>query len=120
MTEAYRRKFLAWNAETNARTMANNAQKLGQRLTWEAAVERGDVDGGHLIKRWAGVLDDREREEHVAMEDEVVGWDEHFSNGEMTPGESTYNCRCIAVYFTARDPQAARRPAFAGGRARVA
>jgi hypothetical protein len=119
MTEAYRRKFLAWNAETNARTMANNAQKLGQHLTWEEAIARGDVEGERLMKRWAGTLDDRERDEHLAMEDEVVGWNEHFSNGEMVPGESTFNCRCVAIYFTARDPLQARRPGRTGGRAQV-
>lgn len=108
-TDAYRRRMLAFNADTNTRTMALDAQKLGQRLTWDAAVERGDIDGGRLMKRWGGVMDARERDEHVAMEGEVVGYDESFSNGEQVPGESTFNCRCIAFFFTARDPLTARR-----------
>lgn len=92
MTETYLRRRIAQNTGTIARTAALDAQKLGQRLTWEAAVERGDVDGERLMKRWAGVMDDRERDEHVAMEGETVGWDEPYSNGQMQPGENEFNC----------------------------
>lgn len=99
MTDAYRRKMIAFNANTNARTAALDSMKLGQRLTWADAVDNGIVDRDRLMKRWVGVMDDRERDEHVEMEGEEVQFDEPFSNGELVPGESTYNCRCIAVYF---------------------
>lgn len=110
MTEQYRKRFIAFNAETNARTAALDAQKLGQELSWQDAVDRGDIDGARLFKRWSTTLDGRERPEHHAMHGEVVRHDEYFSNGEMTPGESTFNCRCVAMYFTAMDPAAARKP----------
>lgn len=98
MVATYRRRFVAWNAETNARTAALDAQKLGQRLSWEDAARRGIVDGDRLEKTWSGVLDNREREEHLRMEGQTVPADSRFSNGEFTPGDSTFNCRCIAVY----------------------
>lgn len=101
MVDAYRRRMEAYNAETQARTAALDAQKLAQRLTWDDAVRAGTVDGSELLKRWSGVLDDRERESHLEMEGEVVPWNEPFSNGQMIPGEDEYNCRCIAVYFLA-------------------
>lgn len=101
MTDAYLRRMEAFNAETIARTATLDAQRLGQHLTWEQAVERGDIDGGKLTKRWSGTLDDREREEHLAMEGETVPWDAPFSNGQMVPGDSEYNCRCVAIYETA-------------------
>lgn len=96
---AYRRKMISFNANTNARTAALDAMKLGQRLAWQDAIDHGIVDGDRLMKTWIGVMDDRERPEHVAMEKETVPFAEPFSNGEMICGESTYNCRCIPRYF---------------------
>lgn len=102
--DAYRRKMLAFNAETNARTATLDALKLGQRLSWEDAIDKGIVDRGDLQKTWVGVMDDRERPDHVAMEGATVPFDALFPqpSGEMIPGESTYNCRCLARYFVAR------------------
>lgn len=97
MTAAYRSRMENFNAETIARTASLDSQKLGQKLTWEAAIERGDVDGGDLTKTWVGVMDDRERPSHVAMEGETVPFDQSYSNGQMVPGESEYNCRCISI-----------------------
>jgi len=102
MVAAYRKKMLAFNAETNARTATLDALKAGQRLSWQDAIDAGIVDGARLVKRWIGVKDDRERPEHLAMEGETVPFDQPFSNGEMIPGDSTYNCRCIPAYYQAR------------------
>lgn len=101
---AYRRKMVDFNASTNARTAALDAMKLGQRLSWEDAIEKGIVDRDRLFKQWIGVMDDRERPEHREMEKITVHFDEAFPepSGEMIPGESTYNCRCIPRYFVAR------------------
>ncbi|WP_237173031.1 phage head morphogenesis protein [Paracandidimonas lactea] len=43
--------------------------------------------------RWRGSLDERERDEHVAREGEVIAWDDPPSDGH--PGEPI-NCRCWA------------------------
>lgn len=99
MADAYRRKMIAFNAETNARTATLDALKLGQQLSWQEAMDKGFVPRGALWKQWKGVLDDREREEHLAMEGETVPFDQPYSNGEMVPGESTYNCRCVSIVF---------------------
>lgn len=97
--DLYRNKMISFHAETLARTTTLEATKLGQRLAWSEAVDRGIVDRARLMKRWVGVKDDRERDEHLAMEGEVVPFDEPFSNGQMIPGETDYNCRCLALYF---------------------
>lgn len=94
---AYTKRRIALNAETTARTAALDAQKAAQQLSWEDAISKGVVQRGELVKRWAGVLDDRERDEHLAMEGETVPFADTFSNREMIPGESTWNCRCVAV-----------------------
>lgn len=100
-TDVYRKRRIAQNAETEARTMALQSQKLAQRLSWESAIERGIVARTDVLKRWVGTLDERERPEHLAMEGETVGFDEPFSwEGQQIPGESDYNCRCLARYST--------------------
>lgn len=96
MTDAYRKRLLALNAESNARTVALDAQKAGQRLSWEDAIDRGVVTREQLQRVWTTVGDDRVRPEHMALDGETVGFDERFPNGELEPGESTYNCRCLA------------------------
>jgi hypothetical protein len=101
-TDAYRQRRIALNANTTARTAATDAQKLAQRLSWQDAIDKGIVDGDRLMKTWVGVMDDRERPEHVAMEGETVPFGEPFSNGQMIPGDSDYNCRCVPRCFQAR------------------
>lgn len=98
MTDVYRKRFLAFNAETNARTAALDAQRLAQRMAWQDAVSSGVIEGGALVRTWRGTLDDRERPEHVAMEGDTVAFDQPHRNGQMIPGEDEYNCRCIDVY----------------------
>ncbi len=99
MVAAYAQRMVAFNAETNARTMTLDALKQGQTLAWQSAIDQGIVDGDRLMKTWVGVKDDRERQEHLDMEGETVPFDEPYSNGEMEPGESTYNCRCVSYVF---------------------
>lgn len=105
MVDAYRRRMVAFHAETVSRTAALNAQKLGQRLAWEDAVGKGAVDAASLRRTWIGVMDDRERDTHVLMEGVTVGFDEPFRlpDGlvEMEPGDQEYNCRCLARVWAA-------------------
>jgi hypothetical protein len=96
---AYERKYIKFNAETNARTATLDALKLGQQLSWQGAITKGIVDPATLFQRWVTVGDDRVREEHQAMNGEEIKFGGVFSNGETVPGESTWNCRCIARVF---------------------
>lgn len=109
MVTAYRRRFVAFNAETNAHTAAMDSVKLGQKLAWDDAIARGDVEGGQLDKEWVVVGgpagDGRNRPEHLEMHGERVRYDQPFSNGQMVPGESDFNCRCIARYILRPAPK---------------
>jgi hypothetical protein len=100
MVETYQSRRISQNAETIARTASLDAMKKGQALSIDKAVEMGVYDPNALVKSWKGVLDDREREEHLAMEGETVPYDALYSNGEDTPGESTFNCRCVSFYHS--------------------
>jgi len=43
-------------------------------------------------------MDSRERDSHIAMEGDTVPWDQLYSNGQMIPGDTEYNCRCVSIY----------------------
>ena len=94
----YRKRAATLNAETNARTATLDAYKEGQRLAWQQAIDQGIVDPSRLMKSWKGVMDTRERPEHVAMEGETVPFNARYTNGEMNPGDSTFNCRCVNIF----------------------
>lgn len=100
MVRAYRRRLIAWNTESHARTIALNAQKQGQHLAWADAIRRGVVSRDQLVRTWIAVGgptgDGRNRPEHLALHGTQVGFDDPFPNGELQPGDSTYNCRCQA------------------------
>jgi hypothetical protein len=95
---AYRSKAVRFNAEVTARTATLDALKLGQKLSVDDAITVGALDPERLVKTWLGVLDSRERPEHVAMQGETVPYSQPYSNGQMIPGETEYNCRCISKY----------------------
>ena len=107
MTDAYRKRMLALNTETQTRTMALDATRAGQRGSWEDAIANGVVDRSRLRRVWVAVDDARTRPEHRALDGTEVSWDAPYPNGETVPGESTYNCRCIERITLAREAVAA-------------
>lgn len=98
--ESYRKRLVAWNTETHARTVTLQAQKAGNQLAWDDAIERGVVAPEQLAVEWVAVGgpggDGRNRPEHLAMHGETIPFGGTFSNGQKVPGESDYNCRCVA------------------------
>lgn len=99
MVDAYRRRMIAFNAETHARTIALDSQRIGQRLSWEDAIGRGLVDPLRIRRRRVAVDDSRTRPEHREIDGEEVGFYDRYSNGEMVPGDSSFNCRCVERIF---------------------
>ena len=99
MTDAYRRKMVAFNANTQARTLANDAQRAGQRLAWEDAIGKGVIDKAFLWKQRVSMRDGKVRDEHIQWDGEVRRFDEPYSSGEMVVGELEWGCRCMDVYF---------------------
>ena len=71
-----------------SRTETINASNSG---ALEAYKQSGVVEK----KEWLATMDDRVRDEHAAMNGEVVDIDKPFSNGEMYPGD--VNCRCTVL-----------------------
>jgi hypothetical protein len=98
LMESYTKRRIRHNANTISRTASMDAMKQGQKLSVQSAVDQGIYDPNRLVKTWVGVMDEREREEHVRMEKETVPYNGRYSNGQDVPGESDYNCRCISRF----------------------
>lgn len=97
MVDAYRRRMIAWNANNYARTITSNTMKQGQWLAWQQAAL---PEGMELWKQWQTVGDNKVREEHAAMAGETQPFDMLYSNQQMVPGDTDFNCRCGSYYFT--------------------
>lgn len=102
MVESYRKRWIAYNAEVNARTATMDAFRAAQRLAWDRAIEQGIVPEAKLMHQWIGVNDDRERPAHIAMNNEIQPFRQPYSNGQLIPGETDYNCRCLDRFFIAK------------------
>jgi SPP1 gp7 family putative phage head morphogenesis protein len=77
-----------WEAERIARTEVLSSSNGTE---FEVYKESGVVEK----KEWLATMDDRVRPEHAAMNGEVVGLYESFSNGLAYPAEP--NCRCSVL-----------------------
>lgn len=77
-----------WRADMIARTEATNANN-------EGLMEGYKQSGIATHKEWVATQDDRTRDEHLALNGEVVPVENDFSNGLPFPQE--VNCRCVVA-----------------------
>lgn len=97
MTAAYRRKFVAFNAQTNAHTATLDSYKLGQKLSWDDARDKGVIPVGYeLVKTWVQIDRPSKRESHIPLDGVTVPFDATYPNGDEIPGESDFNCGCLS------------------------
>jgi len=106
MSEAYRKRMISFNAHQQARTLANDAMRSGQRMVWEDAIARGMANTADLYKQRVSMRDGKVRTEHVLIDGQVRRFNETYSNDEMVVGELDWGCRCMEVYFS--DPTGTR------------
>jgi SPP1 gp7 family putative phage head morphogenesis protein len=83
--EVYK-QFPDWRAELIARTEATAANNAG----FQDAYQQSGVANA---KEWIATKDARTRDEHIALDGEVVALGSTFSNGIEFPSEP--NCRCV-------------------------
>jgi len=120
MTAGYRRRYKAFNAETQARTVALESQRIGGQLAWrEAADELGPEY--QVVKVWNATLDARTRDEHRIMNKSRAPLDVPYRNGDRWPGESSpWNCRCVETYQVIKGAGAVPEPTSANATVRPA
>lgn len=108
MTKAIQDKFsefdkIGYRADRIARTETLTALSIGQA----AAMKDAATVVPNLKKIWLTMDDDRVRDDHRALDGDVVDWDADFDNGLSFPrdprGEAgqTINCRCSFVALPA-------------------
>jgi hypothetical protein len=102
MVDAYGKKMAAYHAETIARTATLDAFKHAQTLAWQQAIDAGFVDGDRLMKQWMQVQRPTKRDAHIPLNGEIVPFARRYSNGQMVPGETDYNCACLSRVFQSR------------------
>lgn len=98
IVDAYSKSFVAFNAETNAKTLTFDGYRLGQQLAWQDASDNGVIPPGfEATKTWVH-LDGQAnpRPHHEAMDGETVAADQPYSNRDTRAGESDpWNCHCL-------------------------
>lgn len=88
------------SAKRNAATISTSVQNGGRLDGFRQATANG-IKG--IKKRWVATLDGHTRASHRALDGEVVGIEEEFSNGLMFPADpnghpkEVYNCRCVMI-----------------------
>jgi hypothetical protein len=97
---SYSNRLLKLRGDTIARTESIASLHAGQREAFSQAIGRGAFGPQHVVRIWRATGDVRTRDAHVAINGEVVGWDQRFSNGLLFPAEpggppeEVINCRC--------------------------
>lgn len=87
------------NARLVARTEITRYQNSARLDSFDDARRQGL----QLDKQWAATADSRTRDSHAAIDGEIVGLDDAFSNGLEYPGDpngspaEACNCRCVLV-----------------------
>ena len=101
MVASYRKRMIAYHAETVARTVGINAMKLGQLEIWKQSVDQGIVAEEDIERGWRTKMDGRERETHAEMNGATTTlngtWNVPGVGPVTYPGEKEFNCRCAQL-----------------------
>lgn len=108
MVDRYAARYVAYRAETIARTEALRSVHEGAYEMLQQVVDAGKADDEDLIRSWVTAHDDRVRDSHAEMDgQEVSGLDEPFISGlgnELmypgdpdAPAEDVIQCRCVVT-----------------------
>ncbi len=114
MMQAYRRGWVNHNGETWGRTLSRNALRVGQKSTWQQAVDRGDLTAEEVERVWIHYMPQpNPREHHRAKHHEAVPMNQPYSNGDTYAGEGDpWNCHCTDIYRITPRRRTQREPAL--------
>lgn len=85
----------------NARTAYTSAQNGGRM----ASLRQAKAQGINVRKQWLSAHDNRVRDTHAVLNDQIRDIEEKFDNGLLYPADSSgapaevYNCRCTLTYI---------------------
>jgi hypothetical protein len=109
MVSRYSEKMVDYRAKTIARTETMRAVSEARHASWWQVLEQLGNDPDTVTRTWIATDDDRTRDSHADMDDQVVtGMDTPFISGNdeellypgdpLAPADEVCNCRCSVVY----------------------
>lgn len=122
MVDRYSSRYMAYRAETIARTETTRVLNQARQQTTEEVVASADIPEDDVIRTWSAVQDNRTRDTHAEMDGQERGLNEPFESpsGEelMYPGDpsaspaETIQCRCsVLISFKSGPLSATALPA---------
>lgn len=117
MVARYQKNYLAYRAETIARTEAIGALHAGQEEGWQQAIDAGALAAEDLEAEWRTRIDGRQRDSHRAMNGQKRKFGEAFLSGDgnllryphdpNAPLSEVADCRCRRIVRVRRQAQQA-------------
>lgn len=113
MVGRYRARFLAYRAETIARTEGVRATSMAREESLSQMIDQTGISESRIDRIWNPIGDKRTREWHQSMKGQKRGRNEPFTDGlgnslmypgdPAAPAETVINCRC-GTTFSVRPP----------------
>ncbi len=106
MVDRYRQRYVAFRAETIARTESTRAVSAAREEALVQAVEELQIDPATVVRRWNTTQDGRERDTHAELDGQEVGMTEQFQSPSgaraLQPGAfgvaaEDVQCRCVVT-----------------------
>ena len=103
MVDRYRNRFIKHRSEVIARTESLRAVHQGKQNMFMQAIEAGELDPNNMTNEWNTARDERVRNSHGAMHNQLVRFNEMFISGQgnmaLHPGafgvaSEDIQCRC--------------------------
>ena len=115
MVDRYAARYLAYRAETIARTETTRVLNQARQQSTEDVIASADIPEDEVVRTWSAVQDNRTRDTHAELDGQERGLNEPFDSPSgaqlMFPGdpnappEETINCRCaVLISFKSGTP----------------
>lgn len=115
MVTRYRERFVQFRAETVARTEGLRATSMARDEALRQTVEDTGTDETRVERTWKRTNDDRTRDHHDVMQNQKVGLNQSFIDGNgnslrfpgdpSAPLDTTAQCRClVTIRFKKKKP----------------
>lgn len=107
MVTRYRERFVQFRAETVARTEGVRATSMARDAALRQTLEDTGTDETRVERTWQRTDDDRTRDHHDSMQNQKVGLNQSFIDGNgntlkfpgdpSAPIDTTAQCRCVVT-----------------------
>jgi hypothetical protein len=117
MVDRYASRYLAYRAETIARTETTRVLNQARQQGTEEVVASADIPEDDVVRTWSAVQDNRTRDTHAEMDGQERGLNEPFDSPSgaqlmypgdpSAPADEVINCRCaVLISFKSGAPTA--------------